>query len=140
MPTSRAFLCALAITVAAAVSGYADTSAACGQCHGDKVAAVYDHAVVIQALKDGHGVEFAEVNGPFRMSGEDNAALLRETESFGGADKGTVRVSANPSAVSFAFDPKKGSAADMLAKLNKRLEGRKWTLAHLQTIGPAEKK
>lgn len=139
MATRRPFLFALALS-AAAVAAYDGASAACGHCRGDKVSAVYDHAVVARTLKIGHGVEFAEVGGAFRMSGEDNAALAREVASVDGVDKGTVRVSANPSAVSFGFAPQKGSAADTLARIGKRVESRKWTLVHLQTIGPPEKK
>lgn len=140
MRMSRSRAAAIAVLLCAAVWGSADTASACGHCHGDKVAAVYDHAVVTKALKDGHGVEFAEVNGAFRMSGEDNAALARELAAIDGVDKGTVRVSANPSAASFAFDPRKGSAADLLEKANKRVAPMHWSMAHLQTIGPSEKK
>lgn len=140
MSTSRAIIAAIVCAAAAFVAGYAHEAEACGQCHGDKVAAVYDHAVVVRALKDGHGVEFVEVNGTFRMTGEDNAALAREIAAVQGVDAGTVRVSANPSAASFAFDPRKTSKDAALAAANGRVAGRRWVLAHLQIIGPSEKK
>jgi hypothetical protein len=76
------------------------TSLACGVCAEDKVAATYDHAVVRQAAARGDVMVFCQVSGA-----PDAARLKAAALGVRGVKRRSVRVSAQPAALSFAFDP-----------------------------------
>jgi hypothetical protein len=90
---------------------------ACGYCVEDKIAAVYDHHVVSQALAARHPVVFMHVEGPATRQALEQAAAAA------GADRGSVRVSADRLTVSFAFDPKRAGLGPVHAAMEKRLKG-----------------
>lgn len=90
---------------------------ACGYCVEDKIAAVYDHAVVSRAHAAKHQVAFMHVEGPASRQGLEQAA------NAAGADRGSVRVSADLLTVSFAFDPKRRGLGPIHSAMEKRLKG-----------------
>jgi hypothetical protein len=95
---------------------------ACGQCVEDKVAATYDHAVITRAAHDGHAVVFAEVRGP--AAGGTPALktfIAHALASTRGVDAGTVRVSLEPPAASFACDLARHTPNALLATVNPQL-------------------
>ena len=94
----------------------AGTAQACGYCVEDKIAAVYDHAVVSRAAAAKHQVVFMHVEGTA------SRAALEQAASAAGADRGSVRVSADLLTVSFAFDPKRG-LGPIHSAMEKRLKG-----------------
>ena len=65
------------------------------------VAATYDHGVVERAAANGDVVVYCEVTGPL-----DAPRLKEATRRVPGVKRQSVRVSAQPAALSFAFDPK----------------------------------
>lgn len=78
---------------------------ACGICAEDKVAATYDHRSVQDALARGRVVVYCELAGlPDVQRARLAAARVR------GVDARSVRVSAEPAALSFVLDPKQQSA------------------------------
>ena len=89
---------------------------ACGYCVEDKIAAVYDHAVVSRAVASGHQVVYLHVEGTATRPALEQAA------NAAGADRGSVRVSADLLTVSFAFDPKRGLGS-IHSAMEKRLKG-----------------
>jgi hypothetical protein len=93
------------------------TAQACGYCVEDKIAAVYDHGVISRALATKHQVAFMHVEG--RASRQ----ALEQAANAAGADRGSVRVSADGLTVSFAFDPKRGGLGPIHAGMEKRLKG-----------------
>lgn len=92
------------------------TAQACGYCVEDKIAAVYDHAVVSRAVAARHEVVFLHVEGTATRRALEQAA------NAAGADRGSVRVSADLLTVSFAFDPKRGLGS-IHSAMEKRLKG-----------------
>ena len=93
-------------------------ASACGVCIEDKIAAVYDHAVVTQALASGHTVVFAEVRGA-----TDRAAvgkLVKTARRTRGVDRETVRASVEPGALSFALDTAAQKPRDAVATVAKK--------------------
>ena len=88
----------------------------CGICIEDRIAAVYDHAVVSRAVAAKHEVVFMHVEG------NATRQALEQAASAAGADRGTVRVSADLLTVSFAFDPKRGLGS-IHSAMEKRLKG-----------------
>lgn len=96
----RAVLAATALLLA-----FAGPALACGVCAEDKVAATYDHQSVQQALARGQLVVYCEVAG-LRDPNKVRAALTR----LRGVDARSLRLSAEPAALSFVLDPRQQSA------------------------------
>jgi hypothetical protein len=79
-------------------------AAACGVCIEDKIAATYDHAVITTAFNRGHAVVFAEMFDVLASDAGQQRKIIHAFETTAGVDRGSVRVSFNPPAISFAFD------------------------------------
>jgi copper chaperone CopZ len=92
---------------------------ACGYCVEDKIAAAYDHAVVVSALDRRHEVAFLSIEGTTARSRE--RSIAGAVESVAGVDRGTVRVSLEGGAVSFAFDPARIPARSIVDSVRKKL-------------------
>jgi len=78
---------------------------ACGVCIEDRVAATYDHAVVVKAAADHRVMVFAAVDGqaPAKVLA---ASAQRAAARIEGVDPASVRSAAEPAgALSFALDP-----------------------------------
>ena len=76
---------------------FSGVSLACGVCVEDKVAATYDHAVVMKAGALRHLVVFGEINGRVDMN-VVTAGLPTAAIRVHGIDRGTLRTSASPPA------------------------------------------
>ena len=88
---------------------------ACGVCVEDKIAACYDHAVIQAARGRGQEVAF------FAVQGALSPMILKKTlESIRGVQAGTVRVSVENAAVSFAYDPRRTNAVAVADAMEKR--------------------
>ena len=114
---------------------------ACGHCIEDKVAATYDHAVLTRAARDGHVVVFADIRGPAAGAGPALKTFIARTlAATPGIDGGTVRVSLDPPAASFACDPARHAPNALLASVNPHLATRGLHLAVIEIDrGPRRK-
>lgn len=126
-------LAACAITFAL-VAGSTSIAVACGYCHGDKEAAVYDAGVLAKAKREGKRVVYAEVMGVVPDGIESRDTLLRAIASQSAVDKASIRVSSNPAAVSFAFAPNKANVPQLLEAISKKLSTKQWALKLLKTV------
>ncbi len=90
----------LASALALALAAAAAPAGACGACAEDKVAATYDHATVTAAAAARKLVVFCEVSGTREFTRVRQAAQRTK-----GVQAASVRVSKDPSAVSFVIDP-----------------------------------
>jgi len=113
---------------------------ACGYCVEDKIAAVYDHAVVAQALGRKHHVAFFAIDGA--VAPADGARAARAAaESAYGVDRGSARVSAEAASLSVAFDPLRVPFAALEKQLQSKLAPRGLSLLILRVMErPAELK
>ena len=101
---------------ALALAALAGAAAACGLCDQDKVAATYDHALLVRASARGHVVAFVRVRALGDVPPARIAAALRATFTrLAGVDPGSVRVSADPLAAAFACDPRRAPPARLVA-------------------------
>ena len=127
--------------VAALAAGFAATSFACGYCIEDKIAAVYDHAVITRAVAQKHQVVFFAVEGQMPAGEVARRALEAIAESAAGVDKGSARVSVEPASLSVAFNPARAPFAGMERSLSRKLAARGLTVAILRVMDrPAEPK
>ena len=108
---------ALALVVPAA-------SRACGHCREDKIAATYDWAVVSAARRNGHAVVYTELRGPIAPGSKLEDWIRQQAQSCAGVDRGTVRVSLAPPALSFACDGRKASISAALRGIGGKLSRR----------------
>src|SRR5262245_43362881 len=88
---------------------FAQAALACGYCVEDKIAAAYDHGVIVRALDTRHKVAFLSLEGTLVKS--QGRKLAHAVEATAGVDRGTVRVSVEGGAVSFAYDPSRPLSA-----------------------------
>jgi len=108
-------------------------AAACGHCLEDKIAATYDYAVLAAAARHGHVVVFAELRGPAAGASPALRAWVRRAlAALPGVDPGTVRVSLDPPAASFACDPARGAPARLVAAASPRLAAKGLSLVTLK--------
>lgn len=112
---------------------------ACGVCVEDKMAAVYDHAVVTRALAQKHQVAFFHVDG--KLVPGDVRGLEALAAAVSGADKGSARVSVESASLAVAFDPQRASVMQLQQALERKLAPKKLSLMLLQVMDrPADLK
>ncbi len=94
---------------------------ACGYCVEDRIAVVYDHALLQRTLASKHQIAFFAWDGPVTRSEAMRQKILALGEGTAGVDKGSTRVSMEPAALAVAFDPQRGSVQSVQAGLQKAL-------------------
>lgn len=117
-----------------ALALHAPGALACGYCVEDKVASVYDHAVVSRALAQKHHVVIFHIDGTLAPGETTRRALEALAESAAGVDRGSVRVSVDTATLSVAFDPRRSPMVAVQAALDKKLAARKLAVMPLQVI------
>ncbi len=120
--------------VAMLAAGFAATSFACGYCIEDKIASVYDHAVVTRATAQKHQVVFFAVEGQMPAGDESRHALEAIAESAAGVDKGSARVSIESASLSVAFNPARTPFAGMERSLSRKLAAKGLSVAILRVM------
>lgn len=83
----------------------------CGHCVEDKMAAVYDHAVILRAQAQRQHVAFVAIEGRLGTGAGTQAAIARIVRAVPGVDPASVRVSLELAALSYAYHPQRTSFA-----------------------------
>lgn len=109
------------------------TAVACGYCVEDKIASVYDHAAVTQALSQKHHVAYFHVEGPL-PSGAEGARLLRKAAAAAPVDPAAVRVSAETFTLAVSFDPRRASLVQVQSAMGKVLAPKGLSLMPLRIM------
>jgi len=123
------------------IAGLASAAYACGYCIEDKIAAVYDHAVVTRAASQKHQVVFFALEGQIPAGEESRRTLEAVVESVAGVDKGSARVSVAGASLSAAFNPRRTPFASMERALSRKLAPRGLAVAIMRVMDqPAELK
>ena len=107
---------------------------ACGVCVEDKIAAVYDHAVVSKALAQKHCVAFFHLEGSLHAGEATRRALETISAASRGADKGSVRVSVESASLAVAFDPRRTPVMALQKDLERRLAAQNLSLMLMQVL------
>ncbi len=130
---NRALLAA--VSFAALLAG-AGPSRACGVCVEDRVAAVYDHAVVEGAYQRGHAVAFLGIDGGQPLDAGRARAVRAALAAVAGVERDSIRVSPESASCSAAYDPRLASPEALAARASRRLERLGLTLLALPFGGP----
>ena len=116
-------------------------AAACGYCVEDKMATVYDHAIVTQALGRKHHVAFFAIDGALTPGDGARRAIEALAESAHGVHKGSARVSVESASLSVAFDPQRVPFVVLHKALEQKLAAKKLSLMPLRVMDqPAKMK
>lgn len=94
---------------------------ACGYCVEDRIAAVYDHALLQRTLANKHQMAFFAWDGPVTRNEAMRQKIIALGEATAGVDKGSTRVSMEPAALAVAFDPQRSNVQSVKAGLQKVL-------------------
>ena len=121
-----------ALTVVA-MALWATAAAACGVCIEDRVAAVYDQAVVDRATAQGQHVAFFGVEGDLVPPAESRKSLAAALDRAG--VRGTSRVSLESATAAVAFDPRRTSPAAIASAAGRALAARGLRLETLRVTG-----
>ncbi len=105
---------------------------ACGYCVEDRIAAVYDHALLQRTLTSKHQIVFFAWDGPLTHGDAERRKIFALVEATPGVDKGSTRVSMEPAALAVAFDPRRSSIENVQAALQKSLAKMKLSVILLQ--------
>ena len=111
-----------------------ESATACGYCVEDKVAATYDHAVVIRALDQRHEIAFFAIEGTVAENPALQRTIESALESTAGIDRGTFRVSLASASLSFAYDPARAGLGPVMRSLDRKLAAAGLSLSVLRVI------
>ena len=94
----------------------------CGVCIEDKVAATYDHAIVMKAAVKKQLVVFGAVDGANVNAARVSERIVAASVDVKGVQRGTTLTSVEPAAFSFALDPRAQTPEAAIADLQRRLD------------------
>ena len=104
----------------------------CGICVDDKVAAVYDHALLQRAFAAKHTVAFFALDGKLIDDERTRRAIAGQARLLPGVDPASVRVSTTLASLCVVFDGRRTSLVKVQDGLERRLAGMGLSLLPLQ--------
>ena len=105
---------------------------ACGVCVEDKIAAVYDHAAVQQAVAAKRTVVFFHIDGKLVVNERSKRAIADVARATPGVDSASVRVSCELASMALAFDGRRTNLVRVQESLEKRLAAHGLSLLAMQ--------
>lgn len=78
---------------------------ACGYCLQDRIASVYDHALVTQTKQLNQKMLYLVWDGPVEHDDKTRQTLIATTSRIRGVTQGSVRVSLEPPTIALAYQP-----------------------------------
>lgn len=105
---------------------------ACGVCVEDKIAAVYDHVAVQQALAAKRTVVFFHIDGKLVVNERSKRAISEIARATPGVDAASVRVSCELASMALAFDGRRTNLVKVQDSLEKRLSAQGLSLLAMQ--------
>ena len=105
---------------------------ACGVCVEDKIAAVYDHAAVHQALAAKRTVVFFHIDGKLVADERTRRSIAGIARATPGVDAASVRVSCELASMALAFDGRRTNLVKVQESLEKRLSAQGLSLLAMQ--------
>lgn len=110
----------------------AGNAVACGVCVEDKIAAVYDHAAVQQALAAKRTVVFFHIDGKLIADERTKRGIAVIARATPGVDAASVRVSCELASLALAFDGRRTNLVKVQESLEKRLAAQGLSLLAMQ--------
>jgi hypothetical protein len=98
---------------------------ACGYCLQDRIASVYDHALVTQTKQLNQRMLYLIWDGPADHDEKTRRTLIGITSRIKGVTKGSVRVSLEPPTIGLAYQPISISSEQIETVLLQKLRTKK---------------
>jgi hypothetical protein len=112
----------------------AAAAVACGYCVEDRIAAAYDHSVIVSSLDRSHEVAFFAIEGAVAPSAGFRREIRTALQSTKGIDRGTERVSNDTTSLSFAYDPARHKLGPIMRAIESRLAPKGLNISLLRVI------
>ena len=106
-------------------------SMACGHCLEDRVASVYDHALVEHSKQHKQTMMYLVWDGPVDRSAATRQWLLKAISAVQGVVGHSVRVSMEPPTIALAYDPLRTRAVDLEKAFQAKLAAKGLTASSL---------
>lgn len=106
---------------AIAIASLGSTASACGFCDEDRIAAVYDHAVIARALERHYRVVYFAIEGAMPDAARSRRLVSRALQAAKGIDARSGRISIEPASLGVAYDPKRTRPEEIATTLNREL-------------------
>ncbi len=104
---------------------------ACGHCLEDRVASVYDHALVERSKQHKQTLMYLVWDGPVDRTAATRLWLLKAISAVQGVVGQSVRVSMEPPTIALAYDPLHTRATDLEKALQAKLAAKGMTASAL---------
>ena len=108
------------------------TAWACGHCVEDRIAAVYDHALILSTQARKQQIAYFAWDGALARDQASRLKLLTLIDDTPGVDKGSTHLSMEPAAFAVVFDPRRSSGPALEAALRNKLRAMKVSVHLLQ--------
>jgi hypothetical protein len=128
-----------ALLLAVTLGTAAGSAAACGYCVEDKIASVYDHAVITRATTRRHQVAFFALEGKLAGTAVEAKTLAGIAATAWGTDPGSVRINVETATLSVAFDPAQANFGALHRFLQRKFTPRGLALMPLQVLDAPSK-
>lgn len=119
------------VLLTCALSAIAPAAMACGHCLEDRVASVYDHALVEHSKQHKQTMMYLVWDGPVDRTAATRQWLLKALGAVPGVVANSVRVSMDPPTIALAYDPQRTRAADLEKALQSKLAAKGLTASSL---------
>jgi hypothetical protein len=104
---------------------------ACGHCLQDRIASVYDHALLVKTKQLNQKMLYLVWDGPAARDETTKRHLLAIVSRIRGVTKDSVRVALEPPTIGLAYQPLKISREQVEALLLQRLKSKKIVVSSL---------
>ena len=130
-PRYRAALCWAA---GLAALSFAGSVWACGHCLEDRIASVYDHALVERSQQQGRKIMYLRWDGPVVRDAALSRAMAAAAAGVAGVKALDVRVALEPPTLAVPYDPRHMTSDSLEQALGLRLRRMKITVDALPDI------
>lgn len=107
---------------------------ACGHCLEDRIASVYDHALVERIQQQGRKIMYLRWDGPVVRDAALSRAMAAAAAGVAGVKSADVRVALEPPTLAVPYDPRRIAADALEQALGLRLRAMKITVDALPEI------
>ena len=107
---------------------------ACGHCLEDRIASVYDHALVERSQQQGRKIMYLRWDGPVVRDAALKSAMAAAAAGVAGVKALDVRVALEPPTLAVPYDPRRMTAEALEQALGLRLRRMKMTVDALPDV------
>ena len=132
--SSSSYRAGLCWAAGLAVLSFAGSAWACGHCLEDRIASVYDHALVDRSHRQGRTIMYLRWDGPVVRDAAMARAMAAAAAGVAGVKALDVRVALEPPTLAVPYDPRRMTAEALEQALGLRFRRMKMTVDALPDV------